>query len=67
MAEHLFLALLKSVETVSTSALGSKPIQPSRFMVEAERYVYANRAKYLGDPDFIKVPVESLLTQLKCA
>ena len=30
-------------------------------MVEAERYVYANRAKYLGDPDFIKVPVEQLI------
>ncbi len=30
-------------------------------MVEAERRVYADRSKYLGDPDFYKVPVDSLL------
>ena len=29
--------------------------------VEAERRVYADRSKYLGDPDFYKVPVDSLL------
>ena len=30
-------------------------------VVEAERRVYASRSKYLGDPDFYKVPVDSLL------
>jgi gamma-glutamyltranspeptidase/glutathione hydrolase len=30
-------------------------------VVEAERRVYADRSKYLGDPDFYKVPVDSLL------
>jgi gamma-glutamyltranspeptidase/glutathione hydrolase len=29
-------------------------------MIEAERRVYADRAKFLGDPDFIKVPVAQL-------
>jgi gamma-glutamyltranspeptidase/glutathione hydrolase len=32
-------------------------------MVEAERRVYADRSKYLGDPDFYKVPVDSLLSE----
>src|ERR1700761_1924278 len=32
-----------------------------QLMVEAERRVYADRSKYLGDPDFYKVPVDSLL------
>jgi gamma-glutamyltranspeptidase/glutathione hydrolase len=32
-----------------------------RLIVEAERRVYADRSKYLGDPDFYKVPVDSLL------
>ncbi len=29
-------------------------------MIEAERRVYADRAKFLGDPDFVKVPVAEL-------
>lgn len=30
-------------------------------MIEAERRVYADRAKFLGDPDFVKVPVNDLI------
>ncbi|TDE09992.1 gamma-glutamyltransferase [Dyadobacter psychrotolerans] len=32
-------------------------------MIEAERRVYADRAKFLGDPDFVKIPVETLLSK----
>jgi gamma-glutamyltranspeptidase/glutathione hydrolase len=32
-----------------------------QLIVEAERRVYADRSKYLGDPDFYKVPEDSLL------
>nr|WP_295929708.1 gamma-glutamyltransferase [uncultured Dyadobacter sp.] len=32
-------------------------------MIEAERRVYADRAKFLGDPDFVKVPVEDLISK----
>ena len=31
-------------------------------MIEAERRVYADRAKFLGDPDFIKVPTDKLMS-----
>ena len=31
-------------------------------MIEAERRVYADRAKFLGDPDFVKVPVKDLIS-----
>ncbi len=30
-------------------------------MIEAERRVYADRAKFLGDPDFVRVPVDKLI------
>ena len=30
-------------------------------MVEAERRVFADRTKYLGDPDFYKVPTKELM------
>jgi gamma-glutamyltranspeptidase/glutathione hydrolase len=32
-------------------------------MVETMRYAYADRAKLLGDPDFVKVPVEGLTSK----
>ncbi len=32
-------------------------------MIEAERRVYADRAKFLGDPDFVKVPVNELISK----
>lgn len=31
-----------------------------QLMVEAERRAYADRAQFLGDPDFVKVPVKQL-------
>ena len=33
-----------------------------KLLVEAERRAYADRAYYLGDPDFVKVPTETLLS-----
>lgn len=32
-------------------------------MIEAERRVYADRAKYPGDPDFVKIPLSTLLSE----
>ncbi|MGJ1189962.1 gamma-glutamyltransferase [Sphingobacterium siyangense] len=55
------LALLKSVEQFPLQRWGFQTDSTIRVMVEAERYVYANRAKYLGDPDFIRVPVQQLI------
>ena len=36
-------------------------------MVEAMRRAYADRAKYLGDPDFVKVPVAGLVSKTYAA
>jgi gamma-glutamyltranspeptidase / glutathione hydrolase len=32
-------------------------------MAEVERLAYADRAKYLGDPDFLKIPVKTLTSE----
>jgi gamma-glutamyltranspeptidase/glutathione hydrolase len=53
--------LLKSVEPYPLHRFGYNSDSTVRVMVEAERRVYADRSKYLGDPDFYKVPVDSLL------
>jgi gamma-glutamyltranspeptidase/glutathione hydrolase len=55
------LQLLKSVEKYPLHQWGFNKDSTVQLMVEAERRVYADRSKYLGDPDFYKVPVDSLL------
>ena len=55
------LSLLKSVEPYPLSRWGYNQDSTMQVMIEAERRVYADRSKYLGDPDFYNVPVDSLL------
>jgi gamma-glutamyltranspeptidase/glutathione hydrolase len=55
------LQLLKSVEAYPLHRWGHNQDSTVQLIVEAERRVYADRSKYLGDPDFYKVPVDSLL------
>jgi gamma-glutamyltranspeptidase/glutathione hydrolase len=55
------LQLLHSVENYPLHRWGYNQDSTVQVVVEAERRVYADRSKYLGDPDFFKVPVDSLL------
>ena len=55
------LQLLQMVEKHPLYKWGFNRDSTVQLMVEAERRVYADRSKYLGDPDFYKVPVDSLL------
>jgi gamma-glutamyltranspeptidase/glutathione hydrolase len=55
------LQLLQSVEPYPLQRWGYNRDSTIQLIVEAERRVYADRAKYLGDPDFFKVPADSLL------
>ncbi|MBX2945376.1 MAG: gamma-glutamyltransferase [Cyclobacteriaceae bacterium] len=53
--------LLKSVEPYPISQWGFNSPETVHLMVEAERRVYADRSKYLGDPDFYEVPVQQMI------
>jgi gamma-glutamyltranspeptidase/glutathione hydrolase len=55
------LQLLKSVEKYPIHRWGFNSDSTVQLVVEAERRVYADRSKYLGDPEFYKVPTSSLL------
>jgi gamma-glutamyltranspeptidase/glutathione hydrolase len=55
------LQLLKSVAPFPLKRWGFNADSTVQVMVEAERRVYADRAEYLGDPDFFKVPQNQLL------
>ncbi len=55
------MQLLKLVEPYPLSKYGFHSVDAIHTMVEAERRVYADRAKHLGDSDFYPVPQDSLL------
>ena len=43
------------------AAMGQGSADSYHLMAEAMKYAYADRSKYLGDPDFAEVPVEALM------
>ena len=53
--------LLQMVAPYSLQKWGPTSDSTIQVMVEAERRVYADRSKWLGDPDFVKVPVNELI------
>lgn len=52
--------LMGMITPYPVASWGFHSVKAIQLMVEAERRVYADRADYLGDPDFIKVPVAQL-------
>lgn len=55
------IQLLQSVSPYPLKKWGFNSDSTVRLIVEAERRVYADRSKYLGDPDFFAVPQKQLL------
>ena len=53
--------ILKMIEPYDLSKLGHNSEQYIQVLVEAERRAYADRNHFLGDPDFVKIPVKELL------
>ncbi|UYQ91086.1 gamma-glutamyltransferase [Chitinophaga horti] len=52
--------LLGMTEKYPLAQYGFHSIAAVHLMVEAERRAYADRAEFLGDPDFVKVPVKAI-------
>ena len=42
--------------------MGFQTPKSVQLMIEAERRAYADRAEYMGDPDYFQVPVKTLLS-----
>jgi gamma-glutamyltranspeptidase/glutathione hydrolase len=58
----VLLQILGMLERYDLSASGPGSSLTVHRMVEAERRAYADRARWLGDPDFFDVPVRQLLS-----
>ncbi len=56
----LLTQMLNMLEPYDLTAMGATSPNAIHLMVEAERRAYADRAEYLGDPDFYDVPVAML-------
>jgi gamma-glutamyltranspeptidase/glutathione hydrolase len=53
--------ILSMLEPHDLNKLGHHSPEYIQLLVEAERRAYADRNFYLGDPDFVKIPVDQLL------
>ena len=54
--------LMKMMEKRNIASLKFQTAASVQLMTEAERRAFADRANFLGDPDFVKVPVEKMVS-----
>lgn len=59
---HL-IQILNTLEGYSIGALGHNTAETIHLMAEAMKLAYADRSEYLGDPDFVDVPVAALTSK----
>ncbi len=53
--------ILNILEAYDMASLGHNSAASIHYMTEAMKRAYADRSRYLGDPDFVNVPVEGLI------
>ncbi|MDR3713030.1 MAG: gamma-glutamyltransferase [Puia sp.] len=54
--------MMKMAEDQPLKSFGFQSVKAVHLMTEIERLAYADRAKYLGDADYFKVPVKTLVS-----
>jgi len=58
---HL-VQLLNIIQNFPIEKAGHNTVYSTHMMTEAMKFAYADRSKYLGDPDFVEVPVNKLVS-----
>jgi gamma-glutamyltranspeptidase/glutathione hydrolase len=59
----LLLQMLHMLEAYPLEELGWNSTDSVHLLTEVARRAYADRARYLGDPDFRKMPIETLVSR----
>ena len=59
---HL-IEMLNILEAYDLKKTGPSSVETAHLMVEAMKRAYADRAVYLGDPDFVRVPTKGLISK----
>jgi gamma-glutamyltranspeptidase/glutathione hydrolase len=57
------IEMLNILEPMDLKSKGLLTAEALHFQIEAMRRAYLDRARHLGDPDFVKVPVEMLISK----
>lgn len=60
---HILLQELNLVEGFDLKGMGHNSADAIHVQVEAKKLAFADRAAYLGDPNFVDVPIEALLSK----
>jgi len=56
--------LMKMIEPFDLRDYGHNSLKTIQVLVEAEKRAYADRSFYLGDPDFVDIPIETLISDV---
>jgi len=54
--------ILNSIEPYPLNEYGHNSMKAIQVITEAERRAYADRSFYLGDPDFVEIPMDTLIS-----
>ena len=63
---HILLQELNMVERFDLRTLGCNSAESVHLMVEAKKLAFADRERYVADPDWVNVPLEGLLSKSVC-
>jgi gamma-glutamyltranspeptidase/glutathione hydrolase len=55
--------IMNGIEPYDLDKYGHNSVKAIQIITEAERRAYADRSFFLGDPDFVKIPVETLISK----
>jgi len=55
--------IFKMIEPFDLAKMGHNSAESIQVIVEAERRAYADRSYFLGDPDFVKIPLKILMSE----
>ncbi|MGB6269694.1 MAG: gamma-glutamyltransferase, partial [Olleya sp.] len=55
--------IMKQIESFNLDEFGHNTLKSIQVITEAERRAYADRSYYLGDPDFVSIPQNQLISE----
>ena len=55
--------IMKAIEPFNLHEFGHNSTKPIQVITEAERRAYAHRSYFLGDPDFVTIPQQKLISK----
>lgn len=56
--------IMKMIEPYDLKSYGHNSLKTIQVITEAERRAYADRSYFLGDPDFVEMPIQTLLSDV---